>query len=651
MYKNIQNATLPDASTTVQAGINERQFFASMKHMFATSYSVVGELMQNARRAGASRIDFTVDIDNKTATVLDDGCGISDFQMLIALCDSGWDEQVQLIDKPFGMGLFSLFYAAERVVFRSNGRALSVNLDDIVNKRELVVQDDAEFAGQRGTRIELWGLTGPLLGKYASWAFESQVTQRPQMYLEIESRAQGFPIPVYLNGQYCPRPNAQENLKGEETSIGFVSYRGVTDDAAIIPSQSYKQFYLQGLPIGPGSRSHRQSEPIIVHLDSAQFTARMPDRSELFDAHEQIAKVNMVLIEMVQAHLAKLKASMDARDFAIQHWDNCKLHNCMQLMDDVPWIPVKSLRTVGSVCRESDEIWNSKHDQEGLVARSEFMSGSMKVWRDVPVSTGETEWSILALKLMQKLRIVQVFDGIPSSHWLCEVAPSVNDLQFKWEVSDECGDVTFWGEVGRCKIRLAKAVKVKVSSQTSPAYSLEADFENGWVMVPEKPDQPEQDPYTREFELICHVVGDGRATDHPADALSTFRDENEVFRDEWRERSVKEWEQAVSALRGASLANMTQAVLANELSNLDVKQAAQMCVVRTIQYRLAEGGVSNPRADVIDLMDQAFWIKVATGILSAGSEVEINAVAENVRQAFVAAVQPGWQEPVISIDL
>lgn len=651
MYKNIQNAPLPDASTTVQAGINERQFFASMKHMFATSYSVVGELMQNARRAGASRIDFTVDIDNKTATVLDDGCGISDFQMLIALCDSGWDEQVQLIDKPFGMGLFSLFYAAERVVFRSNGRALSVNLDDIVNKRELVVQDDAEFAGQRGTRIELWGLTGPLLGKYASWAFESQVTQRPQMYLEIESRAQGFPIPVYLNGQYCPRPNAQENLKGEETSIGFVSYRGVTDDAAIIPSQSYKQFYLQGLPIGPGSRSHRQSEPIIVHLDSAQFTARMPDRSELFDAHEQIAKVNMVLIEMVQAHLAKLKASMDARDFAIQHWDNCKLHNCMHLMDDVPWIPVKSLRTVGSVCRESDEIWNSKNDQEGLVARSEFMSGSMKVWRDVPVSTDETEWSILALKLMQKLRIVQVFDDIPSSHWLCEVAPSVNDLQFTWEVVDESGDTTFWSDLGRCKIRLAKAVKVKVSSQTSPAYSLEADFENGWVMVPEKPDQPEQNPYTEELELICYVVGDGRATDHPADALSTFRDENEVFRDEWRLRSVKEWEQAVSALRGASLASMTQAVLANELSNLEVKQAAQMCVVRTIQYRLVDGGVSNPRADVIDLMDQAFWIKVATGILPAGSEVEINAVAANVRQAFAAVVQPGWQEPVISIDL
>jgi len=651
MNENIQNATISDTSTTVQAGINERQFFASMKHMFATSYSVVGELMQNARRAGASRIDFTVDIDNKTATALDDGCGISDFQMLIALCDSGWDEQVQLIDKPFGMGLFSLFFAAERVVFRSNGRALSVTLDDIVNKRDLVVQDDAEFAGQRGTRIELWGLTNPLLGKYAAWAFESQVSQRPQMYLEIESRAQGFPIPVYLNGQYCPRPNAQENLKGEETSIGFVSYRGVTDDAAIIPSQHYKQFYLQGLPIGPGSRSHRQSEPIIVHLDSTQFTARMPDRSELFDAREQIEKVNTVLVEMVQMRLAKLKASMDAKDFALQHWDNCKLHNCMRLMDDVQWIPVKSLRKVNTVCREADEIWHFNRGEDALIARSEFLSGAIKAWRDVPGSTDDSECSTLTLKVMQKLGIVQTFDELSSSHWLCDDAPSVNDLQFTWEVVDESGDTTFWGDLGRCKIRLAKSVKVKVTSRTSSSYCLDADFDSGWLMVPENQEHSDKDPYAGEFELVCYVLGGDQVADHPADALSTFRDESEVFRDEWRAQSVKEWGQAVSALRGASLANMTQAVLARELSNLDGKQATHMCVVRTIQCRHADGGVSNPQADVIDLMDEVFWSKVAAVMLTAGSDVEINAVAANVRRAFAAVVQPGWQEPAISNDL
>ncbi len=38
-------------SSSVRANINERKFFASMKHLFASSFSVIGELLQNSRRA------------------------------------------------------------------------------------------------------------------------------------------------------------------------------------------------------------------------------------------------------------------------------------------------------------------------------------------------------------------------------------------------------------------------------------------------------------------------------------------------------------------------------------------------------------------------------------------------------------------------
>jgi len=259
MGKTIQKEVAAQSVETVRASINERKFFESMKHLFASSYSVLGELMQNARRAGASRIDFMVDVEQKTATVQDDGCGVDDFNVLIALCESGWSEQVQLTDKPFGMGLFSLFFAAEAVTFRSSGRSLKVGLDDIINKRELVIQPDPETVGQSGTRIDLIGLKDKMTEKAYQYGFNG--VQRPRMFAEIEFRAKGFPIPVFINGMECPRPHAQQSLHGVDTPIGFVSYPGVTNDAPIIPKTSDRLFYLQGLPIG---RSSGHNEPIVV---------------------------------------------------------------------------------------------------------------------------------------------------------------------------------------------------------------------------------------------------------------------------------------------------------------------------------------------------------------------------------------------------
>ena len=51
MEQTIQEEVAAQSVETVRASINERKFFESMKHLFASSYSVLGELMQNARRA------------------------------------------------------------------------------------------------------------------------------------------------------------------------------------------------------------------------------------------------------------------------------------------------------------------------------------------------------------------------------------------------------------------------------------------------------------------------------------------------------------------------------------------------------------------------------------------------------------------------
>ena len=58
------------------------------------------EILQNARRAGATEVKIT-NKDN-LVTVHDNGSGIDDFQKLLDLGGSGWDEKMEAGEDPAG---------------------------------------------------------------------------------------------------------------------------------------------------------------------------------------------------------------------------------------------------------------------------------------------------------------------------------------------------------------------------------------------------------------------------------------------------------------------------------------------------------------------------------------------------------------------
>ena len=116
------NVINPGEPQVLRAGVNEKNLFKTMKHIFSTSTTVLAEMMQNSRRAGATKVEFTIDAEARRITVTDDGCGLGDFNNLLQLCESGWNESVMLTDSPFGMGFFSVFFACDQVVVRSRGK-------------------------------------------------------------------------------------------------------------------------------------------------------------------------------------------------------------------------------------------------------------------------------------------------------------------------------------------------------------------------------------------------------------------------------------------------------------------------------------------------------------------------------------------------
>src|SRR5580765_7564443 len=102
---------------TISAQVNPR-LLTKANRLFTGSLSGrIIEILQNARRAGATRVEITN--DGGLVTVRDNGKGISDFSKLLDLGNSGWDEEFESSEDPAGVGLFCLAPRSVRV--RSEG--------------------------------------------------------------------------------------------------------------------------------------------------------------------------------------------------------------------------------------------------------------------------------------------------------------------------------------------------------------------------------------------------------------------------------------------------------------------------------------------------------------------------------------------------
>ncbi len=114
--------------------VNEKRLPATVKRLFKNSVSeIVGELLQNAQRAGAKEIHFYLDSEAQTITVRDDGSGISPdtagWTRILRMADSFYpDETIKANQKPMGVGLLSLFAlgGVKSVSISSRGKRATV---------------------------------------------------------------------------------------------------------------------------------------------------------------------------------------------------------------------------------------------------------------------------------------------------------------------------------------------------------------------------------------------------------------------------------------------------------------------------------------------------------------------------------------------
>lgn len=103
--------------------------------------TILSELIQNARRAGATKVEITAAEHGNSCniTIKDNGRGIKDLSQLLSLSDSCWEEPTLSDEDPAGMGLFCL----------ANLKTPSA----ITSGNGTVVMDQDVFSGKKAAEI------------------------------------------------------------------------------------------------------------------------------------------------------------------------------------------------------------------------------------------------------------------------------------------------------------------------------------------------------------------------------------------------------------------------------------------------------------------------------------------------------------------
>ena len=132
---------------TVQATVNPRLLSKANRLFTGTLNGRITEILQNARRAGATRV--VIMNDDGSVIVRDNGEGIDDFTSLLDLGGSGWDDALEQSEDPAGVGLFCL--VPREVTIRSNGQ-MAIIANDGWTGEPVHVQEDLN--PQSGTILE-----------------------------------------------------------------------------------------------------------------------------------------------------------------------------------------------------------------------------------------------------------------------------------------------------------------------------------------------------------------------------------------------------------------------------------------------------------------------------------------------------------------
>ncbi len=390
-------------NAVVKITVNEKALIGNLKMAFATGTTWVTELLQNARRAGATKIHIVLHPDRKEFSISDDGHGIEDMQHMFAISESGWDEHILNQERPYGMGFLSCLFACENIHIISRKHEAKVITKDALAFDNIAVEP---HPGVEGTFIRMQG-----------------AANMPTVQF-LQSAVKGFPVPVYLNQDNDPleSDHAVDAMHWAKTEIGLVHIRNLRDTFHNL------KIYLQGLPIHAGFGTRYNGEDaVMVHLDPEKFYGRLPDRASVIDPDRAMLSIHSAIIKLYAERLRQVKVGMLAHNLGqefVRRYGTICLHYCKDLLNDVPYLP--NAVVTGYVADLDINLDNSVTDMPtNPVPMNTVADGTVKLFSGDDGSY-DTE-------NMPHMALIKALDGIivdtaklDSEHW---VHPYVHHLK------------------------------------------------------------------------------------------------------------------------------------------------------------------------------------------------------------------------------
>lgn len=176
----------------IRATVSDQTITKVTRLFNGTLKDILNELLQNARRAGATLVTVGARPDGNglRITIDDDGCGIDDPARVIALGASSWSESVARGEDPAGMGVFSLAGRHTTIESRSasatTGWKIAISATAWTGEEDIAVE---AVEREPGTAI----------------SFLIAEIHEEGLARELRNAAEFFPVPVKFNGGVLPR--------------------------------------------------------------------------------------------------------------------------------------------------------------------------------------------------------------------------------------------------------------------------------------------------------------------------------------------------------------------------------------------------------------------------------------------------------------
>lgn len=464
----------------IQVRINEEGALRNQRHAFSNRFTLVSELLQNARRAGAALIEIHHDAAAQMLRVHDDGRGIHDFQKLLSLHESGWDAETRAEEQPFGVGFSKCLYAASRCIVTSGHRRVDIDTEAALAKAMIDVEQVAEAV--HGTRVELHGVDLPELAQH------------------VETLCLGFPVPVWFNGQPLSRRFAVESLATMPSPMGEVHLVGTRSGEHTRETM----VFLQGFCVlKPTWCSYDKVN--VAHLDSRQFMARLPDRDKLIDEDQQRKRIDAELTACWRQTLEVAKGQLPPEQFVETYYAAMRAWGHLDLMNDLDALPAALFdQVVGYPIQDDSGQREYVETVASAPSRAEIESGAVTlVVLDWVNDENAPRW------MLARARGHLVFDwvGLHGDHWARQHVVYLEDDSMQVEAIDEVARTELEGRWVMPTVILCEAVRVRIGDQV-------AEIDDAGV---------------------CHdgvvYVPAGENSGEPVRQLSSFTDEHDQFLD------------------------------------------------------------------------------------------------------------------------